>query len=517
MNAVQNMAEWQKEGKFAKISEAMSGVFYDEIWGGVRLSTLWASFDEEPSFWQQLEGILLNDAPKWQNSSEGQFWGGCLLAAAGRNDEAKLLLKKAAEHPNDLGGMARELLADIEAAELEASLREQYENAPMDMDISREYLQKAVLHRQMPSPDQIDGRSLYFPKWQVRLRPEIGRLSTQAAILNFHLEAPQWGKRLFECAVGAASDPMTAMGMASGSFLFSFMQGIGEMEAQCEPAERFETQFGGRTHRWKLYISDVVGMGESPQLEEVKVYWKMLREGILKRLGNQKLCYVKVYAANSYGQITGECRIDDVPSAELGAVMAKAASDWKIEQFASHKMFFFIRQEEETVAPYDYWGEEGFRQVKAAVKEAAEIFAECCSENCYDDLMEELEEAIEDQTLAAECFAFIPEICAENAFLEIRPSERVTLSARGKWTVDCMKSQLADYRLIERSLFELFRERAFGADSDEVYRRLVGCSATYSVVKKMDDEAKEKGEKLDLSGTSMQVLQYQMGSYYELR
>ncbi|MCI8601623.1 MAG: hypothetical protein HFE45_08570 [Oscillospiraceae bacterium] len=512
-NEIERIEQWAADGQFAKISEALCEIFYDEVWGGVRLSSLWACSDEEPEFWQQLEGVLLNDVPEWRNSPEGQFWSGCLLAAKGKNDEAKPLLEQVADGLGQISRMARELLADIRASELEASLRERYEDAPMDMDISREYLQKAVLHRQMPSPDRIEGDSLYFPNWQIQLRPEIEQITTRGAILNFYLDAPQWGKSLFECSVGMGNDPMAAMGMASGGFLFSFMQGIGEMEGGSEPVERFETQFGGQTHRWRLYISNVVGMGESPQLEDIKVYWELLREGVLKRLGNQKLCYVKVYAANSYGQITGECRIDDVPSQELGAMVAEVASGWKIEQFASHKVFFFIRQEEETITPYPYWGEAGYRQVKAAVKEAARTFAECCSNNLYDDLPKILEDKLGDPILAAECFSFLPEICAENAFSEVQFSELISLSAAKKWTIECTKSQLMDYGLIARAIFELFQKNAFGSRGEEIHRILVGCSATYNAIRQMEKSRKNA----DLSGAKMLGLQYQMGEHFQLR
>ena len=88
----------------------------------------------------------------------------------------------------------------------------------------------------------------------------------------------------------------------------------------------------------------------------------MFKEEIAKRLGNQRLCYVKIYGAKSPGQVTAECRIGNVKSEELSGRMAKLVEQWDVKQFASLKQFFFIRQEAYDSLPQrlsealrDYW------------------------------------------------------------------------------------------------------------------------------------------------------------------
>lgn len=392
-------------------------------------------------------------------------------------------------------------------------IKKRYEADPLNHDNALDFLLSSLSEEMVGVENKIENKSIYCPKIDLTITPAIGDLTPQSAILDFYLYCPKWDKTLYECSVGMGSEPSQALGMASGSFLFTFMNVIFKMELEGETqmTERFSSEFSNNIHNWQVYLSDVVGMGKSPSIESPRVYWDLLKEEIVKRLGNQKLCYVKIYGAKSFGQVTGECRIDDVKSDELSDIVAKEVEKWDVDEFASHKMFFFIRQEESTVTPYPYWGKEGEALLAEKVKTAAVLFQNVNSEEDYNALTGNLAAALGDATLAQECFSFLPEICAEHAFEEMRASEKFDISIEGKETVTCYKNQLSDYHRIGNALFRLFSSGFFGDKTNELYRQYINVSATGSLVSQL----LEKGS--ELKDVRPAALLYQVGEDFEIR
>lgn len=354
----------------------------------------------------------------------------------------------------------------------------------IDMNNADEYLLNYALHNNMETKDIVQDNSLYCPKWDVTVTPKVTQLTDRSAMLEINIFSPKWGTELYECSVGMGSDTRTAIGTASGSFLFSFMNSIALME-QNQSSTYLETDFSGKTHRWKVFIGNVVGLGESPSSDSAEIYWEALKDGIAKRLGNQKLCYVKVYGAKSCGEVTGECRIDDIKSDELSDIVSKMIEKWEVNQFASHKTFFFIRQEEETVSSYDYWEKEGFERLKEKVKTAAELFYACNSDDDFNTLIYRTANAIGDPVLAEECYSFLPEICAENAFPQALYSEEIDIQLENQPVASYYKNQLSDYRVLQKAIFSLFNSGIFGDLTDEIYKKYIGFSAIYNGISQL--------------------------------
>lgn len=359
---------------------------------------------------------------------------------------------------------------------------------------------------------RVENPHIYCPKWQMTLTPEIGQLTSQNAVVHFHISAPQWGKELYECSAAVGESTQQALDTACISFLSTFVDGIAKME-NGEIHHKLETAFAGKQHRWHVTLGNVVGMGPACGNEDAEFYWNLLKDEILKRLGNQKLCYVKVYTAKSFGNVTGECRIDDIKSDELSALVAAVAEKWNVNQFASHKTFFFIRQEEETLLPYTYLGQDGSERFKARVKTAVSLFHACKTQEQYERLPEQLCHALGDATLAIECYFFIPEMCTEHAFPQMTYAESIRLIRNNADTVICYKNQLADYWPLHTALFSLFEEGAFGDAADEIYQRYISASASYGAVQQMY----EKGGDDALAQGRLTALLYHVGDDFEIR
>lgn len=373
------------------------------------------------------------------------------------------------------------------------------------------------LHGCLETKDEIRGETIFCPEWNIAIKPQIDQLDDRMAVLNFYISSPDWEEPLFECCAGIGKDADTAIGMAVGSFLFAFMQGIAIMQ-RGEDGVPLESEFNGNTHRWSVYKSNVVGNGENigDDVKEVTaLYWDLLKEHISKRLGNQKMCYVKIYAAKAVGadgeQITGECRINDVPSSELGALVGEIAAKWNVQQFASQKQFFFIKQDPATLLPSPYGSENKITVLKEKVKTALELFNGVQTQEDYDSLPDRLLAALGDKTLAEECYSFLPEICAERAFDQMRFSEQVQFFVPNKPIVTVYKNQLADFYPLGTLMFTLFDSGYFGENTNNLYGLLVSLSSIYGAVQ----QAKEKGS--DIKDCKMTSLLFNTSSEFEIR
>ncbi len=337
------------------------------------------------------------------------------------------------------------------------------------------------LHGCLGTPDEIEGCTLFCPEYGIRIKPVPDTIEPNSAIFDFYLYSDEFDDPLYECS--AAGN----VGMSGGMFLMSFWEGIKDMKTDKDPVP-LETELDKKPHRWKLYKSPIVSMGEMNAAGFPESYYlDMLKDGIMKRLGNQKLCYVKVYAMKAPDRVIGEVRVNDVWSPELSDIMARVAEKWDVKRFASHKQFFFIKQDGDTALPDRYAGEKGRAELKEKVKTAAEMFhASVNDEGLYDSYPERLAEALGDKTLAWECFLFLPEICAERAFSKLVFNEQIYL-VRGDINVmmeGYYKTQIADYYPLQNALFSLFDEGAFGDDDavNAIFGEYVSVSSTAKAI-----------------------------------
>lgn len=375
----------------------------------------------------------------------------------------------------------------------------------------RKYLIYGVMHGSFEAKDSVGEEEdcLIIPGWKVAVTPQIGQITHRSVVLDIYLYFPEWGKEIYECSAGMGTDLKQAFGMASGSFMFSMMDGLGAMASKDRP-KLLETRFAGKDHRFQVYLSNIVGMGNTPRTAP-DVYWKMLKEDIRKRLGNQAFCFVKVYGAKADGQVTGECRIDDVKSEELSAKVADFVKDWEDSPFASHKQFFFICQDEDTIQPYPYFGREGRERFAKAVTRAVRMFHESNTQELYDTLGQRLAEEIGDETLAQECCTFLPELCARNAFPEITYGETLEIVREGKEPVVCYQSQLADYWQMWDVFSGIFHDGTFGEESEGIYQEYIAASSIFGVVKQMREN------QANLSGCRLTSLLCRVGENFVIR
>lgn len=342
------------------------------------------------------------------------------------------------------------------------------------------------------------SNELHFINLDIVLRPTIMQLNSQSVLLCFELTSEHWDKSIIENSAGMGVDTAQALANALESFSSACLEGLLYMLSEQSCYESCTSTFMGHEHKWQVYLSDLVSIGEAPDIEEAQYYWDELKEMLLPRLGNQRFCYIKVFASKSFGSVFCECRIDNVLSNDVTQLLVKMTKHWSTQKFASHKMFFFLKQDENTVLPSDLFLPPKQKELNYQVNVALRLFGQCSTQEEYEQLPLQLQEIIPDKVLALELYYFLPEICTQIMLPEISFSDAISLSIGDNEPINIHIHQLTDYLPIYRALTNLMTDNP----SDELKEAFKLCSfysSAFNVINQVLNESPET-KLTDLSG-----------------
>lgn len=333
----------------------------------------------------------------------------------------------------------------------------------------------------------ISGDRVVLSEINTAVKPEIYQLKERMATIGYHIYSPEWKNEIFEISAAMGSNRKTAIGMAQGDFMFGMMETIQALMND-ENAEEFDSDFNG-LHKWKLYIGNIVAMSNEVAVNDMKMYWNVLKDELAKRLGNQEICYIKIYAANGGDGkfVTGECRINNSRIDSLSEIIEDMAKNWKNKKFASHKQFFILKQDKETLKDYPYTNTD----IYDAVEKSLMLYEKVMNDGREDLYFDVLKEFLGDTSLAQDIYNFIPEIFAEFAIEEVRFSEKVQMNHRGNVRT-FYKSQLATYYPVMNGAAAVLGKNVL-KDTQRVFESLLKSSASFNAV----NNALDDGSKLE--------------------
>ena len=334
------------------------------------------------------------------------------------------------------------------------------------------------------------SNEVHFINLDIVLRPTIMQLNSQSVLLCFELTSDQWDKSIIENSAGMGVDTAQALANALESFSSACLEGMLYMLSEQSCYESCTSTFMGHEHKWQVYLSDLVSIGEAPDIEEAQYYWDELKEMLLARLGNQRFCYIKVFASKSFGSVFCECRIDNVLSNDVTQLLVKMTKNWSTQKFASHKMFFFLKQDENTVLPSDLFLPPKQKELNYQVNVALRLFGQCSSQEEYEQLPLQLQEIIPDKVLALELYYFLPEICTQMMLPEISFSDAISLSIGDNKPVNIHIHQLTDYLPIYRAITDLMTDNPSN-ELKEAFKLCSFYSSAFSVINKVLNESPE--------------------------
>ncbi len=380
----------------------------------------------------------------------------------------------------------------------------------------KEHLLGDVLPATLDCQVQRQGDVLYLPELNTELSINVNMQNPRQVGLEFFVFSKSFGKHFYEYSAGAGSDTRSAVGMAVSSFVFCFMDGYKRMSRKEDPIA-FSTYFAGKHHEWCCYKSDALSTGfgdkEKDDLCNLQSdFWKLLEPEIKKRLGNHRVSFVKVYAARFPDHSIGEVRIDDIEIHELSEMVRRMAETWKVQQFVSTKQFFFIEQNAETYSPSLYDGAEGFQKMRSHVVEYLKLFEAADTQELYGRLGEDSTAKIGDATLAWECYCFLTEVAAMNAFMDkVQVPDTVKIVKEDGSETEVCLSSLSDFNMLCECLNDIIIKRDFGENTDKLWKDLVMISSICNVL----NNALNAGSKLE--NLKLTQMTFMVGKDFEVR
>ena len=383
------------------------------------------------------------------------------------------------------------------------------------MDEILEYVLEKALPSGLTYKSERREDRLYLPQVDITITPRVAEVHKTNVGMEFFVHIGKYDRTIYEWCTGWGKDVFVSTASATASFCFALMFALRKMCSSEDP-EIFTTEFAGKCHEWKAYRGEVVTMGdpgERAKKQDATRYWDVLKEEIKNRLGNQKMVYVKVFAARYPDGIVGECRIDDVAIPELGRKVAELMKQSPADKVFTDKQFFFIEQNEKTVIPSPYDGPSGREKLEKMVVEYLKLFRKSKTEELYSRLPEEAEKITGDPILANECVFFLPEICAIHAMIKkfqdkYEVSDRVIFNMEdGPHAV--YVSQLMDYDMLDQCICNILQKQLFGEETRDLYFELLGCSSITKLIAEV--------QKKDIRDPKPFTVYYNMGKGFALR
>ena len=354
----------------------------------------------------------------------------------------------------------------------------------------------------LPAHCQIENGAVVVKPWGLTIHVHVNYPSEQQAVAEYTITSPDWEREIFEVCAAIGQTQEHAVFEAQRAFVLGIFQLVKDWYTR-PPLQSVPSQLAARRHDWNVYVGDMLTIGDSKRMTAI-AYWEMLKDLICSRIGNQKFCYIKIYLSKGNGFAIGECRINNVVSNELSEWLKSVTDSWEGEPFTSHKLFFILEQQKETIQAYPYTIDE----LEQLTQAAAALFETMHARggDWYDEYQEELHKIVEDTTLVSSFHKFLPEICAMRAIQNVRIVEPVSFFRQGHKEAYYM-SQLSDWTKIEYALEQLICRRQI---TDGMYQAMLSCSSLFSAYQ----DGQERNINMENSRSAMA---FSIEDYFQIR
>ncbi|WP_295298327.1 DUF6348 family protein [uncultured Brachyspira sp.] len=346
------------------------------------------------------------------------------------------------------------------------------------------------LHKNIQDKNKIENETIRLLTYDVTIEPKIVELEEKSSVLcsvYFYIKAPILEEDFYEYCSVIASDKYKAIELVADDFVYCAFNGMIDFLNGVSHHE-IDTYILGNKKRFSVCESPIIGLGSS--IEKEKFYneyikndennnyssflWYAISKEIPFMLANNRVNIIKVYGAKMPdGEIVTECYINNNHSESIENAIIEYIDKWdNNEEFFSIKQFFFILQYDYTYKKYPYTREE----IEYFVIEYVLEFEK--SHQNYEMFMSNIKNIITDKNIREEIINFVPEICTENAFKDIRFDERVKVNI-GSNNYTILKSQFTSYKYIEDALIDGFSNKIF---KEETFNNLIHISNSYNTI-----------------------------------
>ncbi len=278
---------------------------------------------------------------------------------------------------------------------------------------------------------------------------------------------------IFEYATGIGQSKEDKIKQLVSNFSFSSLCVITKA-LRDEEGKMLDITYYDRTNKFKLFQSCLSTQGDQ-QGYEVKDYWDMIGSEISKRIGNEKMYYIKVYTSKSQSSINCECRINGFVNKEITSLLNANADKWNINDILySEKQCFVLIHDNATYKPYKYSNEE----LKIITEKAIIEYGKCDTYEKHKAYNQELYESTKDLSLACELYLFIPEIVCEFICNDATFVDSVIIFKNDS-QITMYKEQITSYNTIFKCVYEMINTSKL--DNQQI-KHILLCSSSYKAI-----------------------------------
>lgn len=374
--------------------------------------------------------------------------------------------------------------------------------------IDNDFLRNSIQKVMEKYHSVIENDNVVLKDVNITIRPKLYEIkknsSSYACFTGYDLILPDYGFQIHEMSAAIGSDEKTALGMSQASFVFGLLGAAISMRENIEP-KRLGSIFAGHTHYWNVYIGDIVSMGDR-QDKTTEMYWSVLKEKIAARIGNQKICAIKIYTSNAGdGNVTCECRINDMVQNDLSGILEEIARSWDVKTFSSDKQYIILKQDEKTTLDYPLTEME----ISELTEKVMKLYEDCNESGTFNQFDDKFHALVTDEDLALEITKFIPEICAERGFDSLKYPDTLSLMLNDT-EVPIYKTQLFSYVPIFNGVMNAIDNQVF-QNTNRVFEAFIYNSSLYNALDKADKEG------VNINDLGVMNMLYDMGEGYTLR
>ena len=476
-----NIEQWKKGMEHQKIIDAINALPEEER-DYMLTCTLAREYNVVNRF-AEAKALMESVRKEGQNDPNWFFHYGYTLYSLRRYAEAKgayqQMIKMGVRHPN-VDMMLKSCEANLE----KESLAKAYgDGMDLDADKTLEHILNCHLHNNFEVKDEVREDHIFLPSWNISIYPEITELEKDSVVVTFNVECPDWDRDLVEVSAAKGKNPAAALNIACTSFMMSVMNTISLMAKKMN-AVKLESEFDGSKHSWNVYRGNLLAGGEAQSINHFNLYWDALKGELSKRLGNQKMSYVKIYVSKTGDTVRGEVNINGIRVESLSRMVMNIAQSWKFDGYGVHRQCFVLMQDEATLQPFPFDQE----TIEDMTRETVRLYAEVKDIESAKALPGKLLELCGgDAVMAKELQLYVPIAASELFYKKLAYPETLTFDIVGRQAV-VFRSQMATFHTIQKHLYWALQHKVFGEQTQSIYHHLVSASPLFQFINKSEKE-----------------------------
>lgn len=354
----------------------------------------------------------------------------------------------------------------------------------VEKNMNYNFLTLEILTRLCPEGVVIDEAFVIEEK-DIYIYLDVVLFEQNVAQVIFQLHHAWLDYPIIESIAACGESEEEALGLACENFYHNILTIFIMAVNQTSSSEMVEG-FTQERHYFHVYRSKVNGLGKREGIMEGD-FWDLLKDEIVKRLGNKKAYWVKVFTSKNKNRVLCEVRINGEEAADLSECLLSYAQNWDcLGTYHTEKQGILLIQDEDSYEESEFTKED----IKEYTYKAIKLFEKCKDHESYKKIRSQLIKICKDDSLAYEIFSFVPEIYCKHAYKSVEFGDKLFMVQKDKGTRELYQSQVQSFRYIEEAVNEHIEE-------SEINRLIIEQVIHYSANARAIEKAVDGGDVLD--------------------